>query len=109
MLGARQVYSPDASLHTELRSPCTSLPWRGDARSVQGVWQLRCTRVATSARSLGAATETAWRAEHKALRTTRGNLRRVLIQYSGGGKQRQNSWKLDCSVCNTLTKCTSTK
>ena len=85
MLGARQVYSPDASLHTELRSPCTSLPWRGDARSVQGVCQLRCPRVATSARSLGAATETAWRAERKALRTTRDNLRRVLIQYSGGG------------------------
>ena len=63
-----------------------SLPRRGDARSVQGVWQLRCPRVATSARSLGAATETAWRAERKALRTTRDNLRRVLIQYSGGGE-----------------------
>ena len=55
-----------------------SLPRRGDARSVQGVWQLRCPRVAASARSLGAATETAWRAEREALRTTRGNLRRVL-------------------------------
>ena len=62
-----------------------SLPRRGDARSVQGVWQLRCPRVAASARSLGAATETAWRAERKALRTTRSILRRVLILHLGGG------------------------
>ena len=86
-----------------------SQPRRGDARSVQGVWQLRCPRVAASARSLGAATETAWRAEREALRTTRDNLRRVLIQYSGGGKQRQNNWKLDCSDCDTLTNCPATK
>ena len=76
--------SPDASLHTELRSPCTSLPWRGDARSVQGV----CSCVARAwqrALAASARRRKAWRAERKALRTTRSILRRVLILHLGGG------------------------
>ena len=81
-----------------------SLPRRGDARSVQGVWQLRCPRVATSARSLGAATETAWRAERKALRTTRSILRRVLILHLGGGKRRTRRQRNCELVCGNAAK-----
>ena len=73
--------SPDASLLTELRSPFPHATSGGRgcciARRVS-------TRVATSARCLGAATENGLAHTRLARRTTR-ILRRVLIQHLGGG------------------------
>jgi len=73
---------------------------------------LHCPRVATSARSLGAATETAWRAERKALRTTRSILRRVLILHLGGETANTAAAQLRTGLrqrCKTLSICTATK